>query len=412
MVKNRLAEDIVSTTLRVFVGEHWPERPATVWVALDATGDVLQQGQSDALHWPAADFCEAVMSAPQVSWLRTSIPERVSRLDLKQVVASALEDRLLEDPDQCHLTLCSRDGAMAEVLVVSRTRMRNVLAQFNALKRPLSALYSELQTQRSHGPECTVALSAEAAILDRPGETPLALDLADSGDVPLLLGPVLRNAAALGDPTVTVRAAPGIAVDMPKWRAALGTDRVSLGPEYLWHRLDGRAMDLLHDEFEPRQRRSNLLLMVKSPAIVAAAALSAYLVVTLFQVGSQHYRISQAQDRMAELFRGAFPDVPAVAPLAQTRRQLDALRASHGLLRSDDALTLLAVVADVLGAEGKDAVRSVNYEKHRLTLAFGPPWSSRLDTLRWQLMAKGLVATVAAGPQNSSSLIIEQNLTR
>jgi len=137
----------------------------------------------------------------------------------------------------------------------------------------------------------------------------------------------------------------------------------------------------------------------------------AYLVVALFQIGVQQYRIGETRDRIAELFRGAFPGVPAVAPLAQTRRQLDALRASNGQLRSDDVLSLLAAVADVLGAEGKDAVRSVTFEKHRLTVVFAPPWSSRLDALQRQLSARGLAATVS-GSQNASALVVERDLSR
>lgn len=401
----------MSTTLRVFVGEHWPERPVTRWVALDATGEVMQQGESDALHWPQTEFCEAVMSAPQVSWLRTDIPERVSRLDLQQVVASSLEDRLLEDPDQCHLTLCARDGAVADVLVASRNRVRNVLAQFTALKRPLSALFSELQARRPAGSGCAVMLAAEAAIVHRPGDTPLTLDMPDPADPPPLLAVALQSGNGAGRDPIVICPGPGVAVDLPTWRKALGIDGIALGPEYRWHVLDAGAVDLLHHEFEPGQRRSNLWQLVKSPALVAAGALVAYLVVALFQIGVQQYRIGETRDRIAELFRGAFPEVPAVAPLAQTRRQLDALRASNGQLRSDDVLSLLAAVADVLGAEGKDAVRSVTFEKHRLTVVFAPPWSSRLDALQRQLSARGLAATVS-GSQNASALVVERDLSR
>jgi type II secretion system protein L len=414
LANHRLAEGIVSTTLRVFVGEHWPERPATHWALVGATGDLLQQGESDALRWPAADFCEAVISAPQVSWLRASIPDRVSRLDLPQVVASALEDRLLDDPEQCQLTPCGRQRGTADVLVISRARLRNVVAQFAALNRPLSAVYSELQSQQALGPERTVTIASEAAVLSRPGDVSLVLDLSAEGDIPPLVEPLVQVPEGASDSAVVVRPEPGKAFDLAKWKAALNTEKVTVGPDYHWYRLDSRAADMLHGEFEPLQRRSGIWLLVKPPLTVAAAALSAYFVVALFQLGSQYYRVSQLDGRIAALFRGTFPDVPIMAPFAQTRRYLDALRASQGLLRSDDALSLLAAVSEVLGADGKDAVRSVTYENRRLTVVFAPSVSPRLDSLRRQLMARGFLVTPGAVAQNSNSpsLIVEPDLTR
>jgi hypothetical protein len=101
--------------------------------------------------------------------------------------------------------------------------------------------------------------------------------------------------------------------------------------------------------------------LVKPAFMVAAVAIAASLAVGLVQLGLSKYRAFQAETRMTELFASAFPGVPAVAPLAQTRRKLDLLRAAHGLARSDDLVILLAAVADVMGAEGENSVRELNY---------------------------------------------------
>lgn len=408
-----MAENIVSTTLRVFVGEQWPERPGTRWVLLDAAGDLLQQGESDALRWPAADFCEAVMSAPELSCLRADIPQRVSRRDLPQVVGGVLEDQLLEDPDRCHLTLCAPRRDSVDVLVLARTRLRNVMAQFAALGRPLSAAYSELQTLPTDLAEWTVALAADAAILGRPNEVPLALDVGSDGSPPTLFETLARNRGpSVDELRIIIRPEPGKKVDVAGWQAALGTDQVRIGPEHRWHSVVPGAVDLLHGEFASPQRRNSTWLLVKPAVYVASAAVLAYLVVGLAQIAYSAYRISQAEGRIAELFRAAFPGVPAVAPVAQARRQLDQLRAVHGLARSDDPLVLLSAVAEAGGADGEDSVQELDFANHRLTVVLEQAHAGRIDSLRQQLQDRGYRATVRPTPQNLPSLVVELDMTK
>ncbi len=403
----------MSTTLRVFVGEHWPERPVTRWVLVDAAGTLLQHGESDALRWPAADFCEAVISAPEVSCLRAVIPQRVSRRDLPQVVAGVLEDQLLDDADRCHLTICARQRDIVDVLVISRVRLRNVLAQFAALNRPLSAVHSELLALAATGQtEWTIALAKDAAMLSRQHEVPLVLDGVVDGTPPMLVEALARDAGAGGDIRVTIRPEAGTKVDLASWKEALHTENVRVGPEYHWYASTAREVDLLHGEFASRQRRNGVWQLVRPAVVVAASTLLAYLVVGLFQVGLTVYRINQAEGRVTELFRAAFPGVPAVAPVAQARRHLDQLRASHGLSRRDDVLSLLAVVSEVLGTDGENSVREVGYGDRRLTVVMEPAMAGRLDGFQRQLQKRGYQVTTKSTPQGHPSLLIQLDMTR
>lgn len=400
----------MSNTLRVYVGEHWPERPSTHWVLVDAAGQLLQQGESDALRWPAAEFCEAVLSAPEASMLRASIPPRVSRTDLAQVVASAIEDQLLDDVERCHLTICARQREIVDVLVVARQRLRNVLAQFAALNRPLSAAYSELQCLPANPEDWIVALTAETAIVARPDAAPMTLDRAADGVPPLLVEAMSRQAG--NPPHVRIFPAPMQSVDVPNWKVRLNTEQVSVGTEYRWHALPDRAVNLLHGEFQARQKKSSAWLLVKPAALAASAALAAYLLVGLVQLGLQTYRIHQAETRIADLFRATFPTVPVMAPIAQTRRQLDQLRETHGLSRSDDVLTLLSALADVLGPDGQDAVRELTLVDRRLTVVLEPALAARLAGFRQTLGERGYKVTAETTPQNLPSLAIEPGKTK
>jgi len=399
----------VTTTLRVFVGEGWPEKPATRWVQIDAAGEVLQKGESDALRWPETDYCEAVITAPEVSWLRGTVPARASRRDLPHIVAGVIEDQLLDDPDRCHLTVCGRDGITVDVLVISRIRLRNIVAQFVALDRPLVAAYSELQAVRADKAGWIVSVAADAAILARPSAAPLVLDSPDDGMPPELLATLATDGQLPA--SITVRPEAGRKVDLATWQERLGTD-VHLGAEHSWHALPADATNLLHGEFVSKEKRNNWWLIVKPAVLVATAALTVYLTVGLGQLALSAYKVVSTEARIAELFRAAFPGVPAVAPLAQTRRQLDQLRSAHGLARSDDVLVLLAGVADGLGTDGIDSLRKLTYANRQLTIVLAPDKARRVEDLKRSLVDRGFQVESKGGDQNSPSLIVRRDTTK
>jgi type II secretion system protein L len=330
---------------------------------------------------------------------------------LPNVVAGVLEDQLLEDPDRCHLTVCRHQRETADVLVISRERLRNVLAQFAALGRPLSAAYTELRVLRAERHEWVVALATDGVILSRPHEVPLVLDGTDDGTPPALLATIAKDPRSkAGNLRMLIRAEAGKEVDLAAWKAMLRTEHIRIGQEYRWYSLSDSSVDLLHDEFASRLRRNNAWLLTKPAALVAASFLLAYLVVGLGQILSSSYRISQAEGRIDELFAASFPGVPAVSPVAQTRRQLDQLRAAHGLARSDDVLVLLAALSGVLGANGENSIKELNYSDHKLTAVFDSAHAGRMEGFLQQLQDRGYRATLRAA--QPPTLVIELDMSK
>jgi type II secretion system protein L len=363
------------------------------------------------LRWPVAEHCEAVISAPEVSCLRAAIPQRVARRDLSHVVAGVLEDQLLDDPDRCHLTVCRHQRDSADVLVIRRERLRNIITQFAALGRPLSAAYSELRMLRAERHEWVVALATDGVIVSRPHEVPLLIDGTDDGTPPALLATIVKDPRSkLGSLRILIRPEAGKNVNLDAWKAMLHTEHVRIGPEYRWYSLSDSSADLLHGEFASRLRRNSLWLLTKPAALVAVSFLLAYLVVGLFQIILSGYRVSQAESRIGELFAASFPGIPAVSPVAQARRHLDQLRAAHGQARSDDALVLLAALSEALGTAGENSVREIRYADHRLTAVFDSVQAGRLDGLRQQLQDRGYQVTLRT--TQPPALIIELDMTK
>ena len=96
--------------LLLAIDEQWPTRPDCPWVLLGPDGRPVSEGHSEPRHWPAAAECEVVLTGPQCLWLEVPLP-RGARRDLPRLLAYALEDRLLKDPDTQHLTLSHRRPA-------------------------------------------------------------------------------------------------------------------------------------------------------------------------------------------------------------------------------------------------------------------------------------------------------------
>ena len=96
---------------------------------------------------------------------------RLHALIAPRLLAYALEDRLLKDPDTQHLTLSHRrpadDGErdLAGVIVVARDRLRQLVAQLAAIGRPPRRVLAEVQTAPAGGDAWQLSLSASGAIL-------------------------------------------------------------------------------------------------------------------------------------------------------------------------------------------------------------------------------------------------------
>lgn len=382
----------MTTRLILRIDEHWPAAPVAAWALLGADGKLQAEGESDPRHWPAADECTVLLAGAQCLWLETSLP-RAARRDAPRLLAYALEDRLLSDPDSQHLSISHRrpaeGGETLGVLVVARERMRQLLAQLQAIGRLPRAFYSELQWVPGDDENWHVALGAGSAIIRSGTHAAHAVDGA-------LLQPVLEQQLAAARSAnrlpqqVVVHAAPGVAVP-----ELAGLALVAAGKPYLWWQgaNGAAACNLLHDEFAVAGRRSPLSPELRRPLLLAGLALAVWLLAGLGETLWRQHQLADLQARQARTFQTAFPNMPAIAPAAQMRQQLNLQRARHGLLRDDDALALLAVLGEALGSDATDNLSSLRFVDGRLDLGWRKLPPERLAPLQALLAARGLLLT-------------------
>ena len=391
------------TILRIRIGEQWPQVLRAPWVLLDESGRRMDAGEGEPADWPTATAGELLLSASQVSWLEASLP-RLPRGERARALAYALEEQLVREPDSQHLTpLGPLQGAVG-VLVIARERLRELLAPLADIGLPVLAAYSELQTAVT-GRGAHLTLRADGAVLRTSGRPALALDL-DGEHVPILLAPLLQQWAAGTEgedsASLTVHAEP-MAAAVP-WLAGCGA---SLGETCAWYELPLDAANLLHGEFAPRRRHQDLLLRMRPAVWVLLSLLAADTMLAIGHWSWQRYRLVARQSDIAVVFASAFPKLPLVDAPAQARKQLDLARAGAGQLRSDDALALMADLADVLGSV---RVRAAGFEAGRLDITVAD--SDALAGIEGRLGQRDIVAIRQTAAAGGVRLILRRGVSR
>lgn len=404
----------MSTRLLLAIDEQWPARPDCPWVLLGPDGKPLSEGHSEPRHWPAAAECELVLTGPQCLWLEVPLPRGAKR-DLPRLLAYALEDRLLKDPDTQHLTLSHRrpadDGErdLAGVLVVARERLRQLVAQFAAIGRPARRVFAEVQTAPT-GEGWHLSLSSTGAILRTGSTGGVTLD-AD------ILTPLLAQQAATARAANTAPAqvelhlAPGTpAPDLAVLQTETGLTLTTAAPYRWWQGVDRKAANLLQGEFAFRDASAGWFGKLKPAVLLGCGALALWLTVNIGEVLWLRHQVGQLGDRIERVYRTTFPNSPVVAPAAQMRQQLNLERGRHGLLRDDDALALLAQAAEALGTDAAGGIAAVRFEEGRLDLTLTGPAAARAEAVVGLLASRGLLANLRADGATAHLLLRRENL--
>jgi len=401
--------------LIIYIDENWPDHPSAPWVLLDERDRLVQEGRSEPRHWPNADSCEIVLGATQASWLATQLPRTASRHQ-DRVLRYALENQLVKDVEDQHLVVTRRrtteDGIAVNVLVVGRSRLRRLLAQFEALGRRPARMVSELQTAPTPTRPATWTLTPgpTGGLVIRHGEQQgLAADPAFVND---LLMHLQRqpDAAAQTPQTLEIHAAVNGAlpkeIDAAALQQATGLN-CQIEPRHNWWKNIRAASDLLHGEFASAVSRPHFLKL-RAPLWLAAAAAAIWLTASLGAVLWQRGQLHTAETRMLRLFEATLPNVPPVAPARQLVRSLDDVKSRHGLLRRDDFLSLLAVYSETRGAGARHSLRSLEYDNGTLRLTLNNGDAEELSLLQARFAALGYLLAASGDGSNRVALTVRE----
>ena len=393
----------LNLTLRLYLPGEWPSaEPACEWALLNAQGVPLQRGKSEPRHWPAAETCEVVLTAEQCLVLQAQLPKG-ARARAPEVISYALEEQLIGETETEHFVVGDAPADQpTPVWVITRNRLRTILAAFNTLERPPQRIISEIQLAPLTSGNWSVCLRADNAIgfLRLGTEAGSAFDLADPGMPPVELQ-LAVDAARQNDRlplhidvhSARSKASPFDQNTAQAWETRLGVS-VRLAGEYNWRDIPAReARNFLTGEFAP-PRSAHAGWGSFKPALWLA--LATVLVYTLFSLGEWFWLEGQSQDlrqQMLESFRAAYPQAQNIVdPPLQMQRLSDQLHRARGQLGSTDFLPLLAATSEALGSQGQ--VRNLGYEDGRLEITVLLTDTATQERLHKALTSRGLAVTL------------------
>ena len=354
--------------LRLYLRSNWPgQGDACPWALLAADLRVIERGNSEAGRWPAADVCEAVVTADQVSWLSISLPEKLGR-DADKIIAYALEEKLLEPPEAMHIVIPkSANQAAKSAIAIRRVRLREIMDAFNASGRRLDRLYTEMQLAPSGERKWTVCRFGQTAFLRLGAHLGLAVDW--PGTVPPdALTLAIARARTAGDlpDELVVAAPPTMVPDLRAWSSALGVP-VTAGKSFdPLVASTGGASNLLTGPFAPAGKAGFVARSLRLAAVALLLAAIGHTALSLADWAWLAHRAGTLRAEATALYRDAVPDskVPLLNPSLQLQSEASAVLRERGRLGGSDMLTMLALLSSELPPKAQ--ARRIHFDRSGL----------------------------------------------
>lgn len=387
--------------LRIHIPSSWPDTEPDAslpWCRLGTRGECLAAGSATPADLPPTEACELVLPAEAVLLTRASLP-RGSKQKMQQLLAYAIEDRLVTEPDTVHVaagpTLADGQTVLA---VIDKAWLTRLLARLNeAGLRPQSA-WPETLLPALPADGWVMVWDGRGGFLRSGKHAGMSLDGGSSAQPPAALTLSVaeaRAAAALPHHLLLRLREDTPPPDAEAWSHALGVT-VDVGVNWtpLQHPdATAGAINLLQGAFAPTGAARDWWPKLRLPLVLLG-------LIVLVQVGAtstEWWLLSREKQKlhaaMEKSFREAFPDARVVvdAPL-QMQRNLADLRGAAGQMSPSDFLPLLSRVATALDADSRGSLRAIRYEASQLNLDVPVADQAAADQLVKRLADAGLAS--------------------
>ncbi|HKQ29783.1 MAG TPA: type II secretion system protein GspL [Burkholderiales bacterium] len=396
--KMPFARGVAGGRLDLLLPLGWPltEAPIT-WRWRSSTGQTAAgEGTIDDLPQSGGAPVYAWTPAAETLLTRTTLPT-TSRAKVAQALPFALEEQLLDDPENLHFAWRRNDDGVLAVAVTAKEHLQTWLAGLSrAGVKPSALCPATLIVPWS--PSCWSAALVGDELIVRTGPTegftaPMSID-----EPPALLGAALKERQESGHaPEYLIVFQPPSSFSADTWSTALGVP-VRVEAASFWDVAgdSAPALNLLQGEFAPAGEMGRHL----RPWLPAAVMLALWLIGTIaFDVAEWwklHRRYEANMAEMTTILTQVFPEIKTVLdPYQQMQRGMDGLMARGGT-RQSDMLVLLGRVGGASQGQARLRLRGLQYSDRSLTLDVTLPDAPALEQVRQSLQSSGLQADLVS----------------
>lgn len=395
--------------LELWLAPHWPESDAPIgWRLRRANGRSTSGRAAHLADLPAeAAHAQTHVWAPatEAVLLRAHLPTRSHR-QIMQALPYALEEQLLDPPQELHFAYQRDADDGIVVAVAARARLRAWLDALASVGiRPRSVAPAVLGLPLESG-SWTIGFTGHECLL-RTG--PLAgIGAPLAGDPPQTLRAALREAREQGlAPQRLLLFTPPRDLNGPQWAETLAIPIELAATDTESSALP--TLNMLHGEFSARPQWRGIARPYLPAAALLLVWLTAAFVVDVVEWARLWNTQREQQHAMHALLLKSFPDTKAVLdPAKQLQRNLALLQTRGGPTLADDFLPLLTRATPSLQPNRGVHLLSLSYGERSITLNVALPSEAALATLTATLRAEHL--EVEAQTTNRRGTQIEARL--
>ena len=360
--------------------------------ALRVAGTV-QLGAGDWSQLPQANQTVLILAASRVLFTQVQLPA-VGQNKMRELLAFAVEDKLLTEPDKVHTVAAARkpNGETA-VAIIDKAWLRQQLDYLRQRGIQADKMLAETLLPPLENMTWSLVWNGQGGFVRSGMQAGFVVDGGDAQTPPMALILALDEVRAgnTAPERLVIYQTPGASA--PNWPGI----ECDLRGNWTWHNADttsAAAFNLLQGEFAPPSKARAWTQQWRPAFALLGIIIAVHFIATLgdwIQLKREHNRLQSA---MVTTFKQAFPEAAAIVdPALQMRRNLADLQRSRGVPENSDFLPLLAQAAPFLR---QGHIQSLQYTQDQLTFDLLLSDAAQLDDLRQQLRALPLRTEIGA----------------
>ena len=376
------------------------------WALRDA--ESVKTGHSDCSTLPPASHIVLIVAASRVLLTQVQLPAVGSR-KLREMLAFAVEDKLLTEPDRVHTVAAARaaNGETA-VAIIDKAWMRQQLAQLRQYGIRAAQMLAETLLPPLEDDRWSMVWHGQGGFVRVGPQAGFVVDGGDLHTPPMALMLALQEARIAHTAPKQLLLYHTAGSTAPSWSLDIPIEQRG---GWAWHGADSTgaaSLNLLQGEFAPA-RKAQAWMRHWRPALgVLALIIGVHVLATLGDWARLQREQSHLKSAMVATFKQTFPEASAIVdPALQMQRNLAQLQRARGLPDRADFLPLLAQAAPLLQA---GQLQALQYEQDKLHIDITLADTAQLDTLRAQLRALPLRTEISAPQTTPTGLYIRLSL--